>query len=438
MRFGYPVIRERACIDRFPTIPCPVRNKRDNGREPGIVRIAIAKKALAVLVIVVLLGVGYYVLPMILNGSPQIPNPVTGNTSIQDQTAAVTTGTTLLQSAPVTPATTIPRTTTTTRVTRTPGHSIQNTTASGTHDYLYRTYTWTYKGTAWSWTGEFSRAGYQYYQNKSHSRESNYAEYALSDYDRQLLQGIIRKFKEAGSERGYTEYDTIMNIAAFVQALPYTSDKVTTGYDEYPRYPLETLVDGGGDCEDTAILTAALLDELGYGVVLLQLPNHMAVGVKGADTLSGTYFEYQGSRYYYLETTGTNCDLGEIPDEYANQSAKVLPLVQVSTLEMVCSTKPAGSDTRYSYYRVHCDISNTGVGTARNASLHVAALALSQGEDRVWMPDSTVKLGDYAEGSTGYGEATVQIPRNEVSQTKCVLSGDNFDPVTLISAQFRA
>ncbi|MEN6611074.1 MAG: transglutaminase-like domain-containing protein [Methanoregulaceae archaeon] len=363
---------------------------------------------------------------MVLNGNLQIPNPVSGNTSYQDPAAAVTRETL----TPLPPATA--------NVTSAAPPTRQNTPASGTHDSLDRTYTWTYKGTEWSWTGGFAKAGYQYYRNKSHSRESNYAGYALSDYDRQMLQGIVRKFEEAGKEHGYTEYDTIMNIAAFVQSLPYTSDKITTGYDEYPRYPLETLVDGGGDCDDTAILTAALLDELGYGVVLLQLPNHMAVGVKGEDTLSGTYFEYQGSRYYYLETTGTNWDLGEIPGEYANQSAKVLPLVQVPSMEMVCSTKPTGSDAGYFYYRIHCDISNTGVGTARNASLYIAALALSRGEDRVWTPDSTVKLGDYAEGETGYGEATVQIPRNELSRTKCVLSGDNFDPVTLVSAQFRA
>jgi len=37
---------------------------------------------------------------------------------------------------------------------------------------------------------------------------------------------------------------------------------------EYPRYPLETLIEGKGDCEDTAILFASLARELGIEVVL--------------------------------------------------------------------------------------------------------------------------------------------------------------------------
>jgi len=35
-------------------------------------------------------------------------------------------------------------------------------------------------------------------------------------------------------------------LRAFVQSLPYTSDLVTTGYDNYPRYPIETLIDMAG------------------------------------------------------------------------------------------------------------------------------------------------------------------------------------------------
>ena len=80
-------------------------------------------------------------------------------------------------------------------------------------------------------------------------------------------------------------------VMAFVQSLPDTIDKGTTPYDEYPRYPVETLFARGGDCEDTPILVAALLDRLGYDVALLVLENaqHMAVGVSITDTYESYY-----------------------------------------------------------------------------------------------------------------------------------------------------
>jgi hypothetical protein len=113
-------------------------------------------------------------------------------------------------------------------------------------------------------------------------------------------------------------------VIEFVQSLPYASDDVTTGFDEYPKTVVETIVEGGGDCEDTAILTAALLqaEPFGYDTILISPPGHMAVGIYGEDLL-GTYWELDGRRYYYLETTGEGYDVGNIPDVYKDESARL-------------------------------------------------------------------------------------------------------------------
>jgi hypothetical protein len=95
------------------------------------------------------------------------------------------------------------------------------------------------------------------------------------------VDSLAAKLKEAASQEGYSEFETIEFAASFVQSLDYVTDEVSTGYDEYPRYPLETLIDNGGDCEDTSILLASIIDKMGYGVVLIILPNHAGVGVKG-------------------------------------------------------------------------------------------------------------------------------------------------------------
>jgi len=126
-------------------------------------------------------------------------------------------------------------------------------------------------------------------------------------------------------KNGYSETDNVMNVITFVQSLPYFKDASSTTMDEYPRYPIETLVDNGGDCEDTAILTAAMLREMGYGVVLVNPPGHMAVGVK-CSSCSGTNYTYGGDKYYYLETTGNNYKIGQMPDEYRNQKVNIIPM----------------------------------------------------------------------------------------------------------------
>jgi predicted transglutaminase-like cysteine proteinase len=303
-------------------------------------------------------------------------------------------------------------------------------------DHYFRSYQWSYLDNDWTHTIGIPKDAYQYYRNKPHNRESDYAQYALSDYDRQHLKSVVDRFQEAGRKEGYSEYDNIKNVVSFVQSLPYTSDSVTTGYDEYPRYPLETLVDNGGDCEDTAILTAALLREMGYGAVLIEFPGHMAVGVKCANTFPGTYYEYQDSRYYYLETTEEGWEIGDLPPQYEQYSrATIHPMIQVPRMDMSFTCQLEDYDTSHAYYRVHCDIENIGSGTALNPVVYISALATTEGDGLVW-DQETVTLDNCQEGATGWAEATVSVPRDKVSQIRCYLYGSNFQPVERSSSTF--
>ncbi|WP_231845069.1 hypothetical protein [Methanocella paludicola] len=313
-----------------------------------------------------------------------------------------------------------------------PAVSVPATVNSG---YYNMTYNWSYGGD-WTTTIDVPESLYDFYKGQPHDRQDDYAQYALSDYDRTSMKNLVDTFCDSGDRCGFTEYDDVMSVVSFVQALPYTSDEVTTGYDEYPRYPVETLVDNGGDCEDTAILAAALLNEMGYGVVLLELPNHMAIGVKCSDDYPGYCVEYHGAKYYYLETTGDSWKIGQMPDEYEGQNVNVYPLIQLPQMDMDFNATYEDLDSVYVYYRVHCNITNIGVGTARNVSAYFAALAPSQGEDRVWDPDRTIALGDVAEGGTGWAEASLRIPKNESSQIECALYGDNFEPVVMKTKTF--
>ena len=208
------------------------------------------------------------------------------------------------------------------------GHVNQGSTAKpakNTDGYYIRSYSWTYGGDDWSYSVSIPKKTYVNCQNLDH-RSRDWSQYTNDKSGRQYLSGLADLFVKDGKAAGHSDYDIIMNAVAFVQSLPYTSDDVTSGHDEYPRYPLETLVDYGGDCEDTAIFMAALLREMGYGVVIVDLPGHAAVGVLGGENTRGTYYMYEGKRYYYLETTGEGWQIGQIPDDYQSADAKIVPV----------------------------------------------------------------------------------------------------------------
>ena len=165
---------------------------------------------------------------------------------------------------------------------------------------------------------------------------------------------------------------------AFVQNLPYTTDSATSPFDEYPRYPIETLVDNGGDCEDTSILLASILNSMGYGVILIELPGHCAVGVKGGDNIYGTYWEYAGEKYFYIETTDSGWAIGEIPDEYAEASADLYPMVPVSVIDHHWNL-----EGKMLWAELTVEVTNLGTATA--SDIYVLA-GYDAGDGQVWNP----------------------------------------------------
>jgi hypothetical protein len=57
-----------------------------------------------------------------------------------------------------------------------------------------------------------------------------------------------------------------------------------------------------------------------------KLPGHMAVGVSRDEIENGAYCEYAGKKYYYIETTDSGWQLGEMPEELNNETAILTPI----------------------------------------------------------------------------------------------------------------
>lgn len=69
----------------------------------------------------------------------------------------------------------------------------------------------------------------------------------------------------------------------------------------YFRFPVETLMEGAGDCEDTSILYASLCKAIGLNVVLLRQLGHICTAVEG--NFTGLSFLHDGRSYFLAETT---------------------------------------------------------------------------------------------------------------------------------------
>ncbi len=178
-------------------------------------------------------------------------------------------------------------------------------------------------GTDWQARFYVYKSVYVRHRRADHGR--GWAEFVTYETTNGTMANWARVLSGVAADIGFSDKRTQAEfVIDFVQSLPYVPDDVSTGYDDYTKFTVETLAELGGDCEDTSILLAGVLqaDPFGYDTVLIQPPGHMAVGIYGTD-LPGTYWTKDGRDYYYLETTGEGWGVGDLPNAYRGESAYV-------------------------------------------------------------------------------------------------------------------
>jgi len=148
----------------------------------------------------------------------------------------------------------------------------------------------------------------------------NYADFVLDPLDDPTLEDIADVlYQYVSDDLAYAK-----EALAFVQgAVRYRTDPAG---EEWPLYPLETLVDGAGDCEDSAILYVSLLGAQGLAPKLAFVdtdgdgtPDHVLalVPIASRSSLSGscgsgslTVITIDGTMYAVAETTGQSGAVG--------------------------------------------------------------------------------------------------------------------------------
>jgi hypothetical protein len=154
-----------------------------------------------------------------------------------------------------------------------------------------------------------------------------YSAMATDPSDDAIINSIVRQLNDEVVAEDLSELKKIQLVLGFVQSLTYAKDVVPTAYDEYPQYPIETLFEQGGDCEDTSILIVAILTEMDFDVALLLFEefDHMGVGINFDVRYGNSWIYGDGRRYWYLDTTGGH-SLGWCPEPYDVTSAYVYPV----------------------------------------------------------------------------------------------------------------
>ena len=186
-------------------------------------------------------------------------------------------------------------------------------------------YHWEHRGrlTRVHWdVGPFSVSGAQrHLKNLPHGEnESRFIKMSESDpyrkqFIRPLVQAIVRK-------AAHLDTDPTSMFVSLVQGFHYTPRR------NYQSWPTEVFLETEGDCSDTSVALAALLEQYQaldlnrvgkeplWCFLLNDETSHMAVGIRdhGDRRYSGARWRAtNGRRYFVAETTGTGFEIGELP-----------------------------------------------------------------------------------------------------------------------------
>ena len=241
----------------------------------------------------------------------------------------------------------------------------------------------------------------------------NYFSFMLSEHDRPVMQALANEF----SRNANSDLEKISMALAFVQSLPYVHDADSKGTEEYVRYPIETLVDGCGDCEDKVALLTALFYEMDVDFILLVLPEHMAVGVHCDGVEAEHYLLFRAKRYYYIETTMPNWKIGQIPEDYQDAVMEVVPVDDTPSLLMKgvrFESQPASV-----FEKARCaldiDLHNLGPGKVTELMLHVRVVEI--GARPKVLTEEYFSLDDMQEGEL----RTQSLALKSLIKENCVL-----------------
>ena len=165
---------------------------------------------------------------------------------------------------------------------------------------------------------------HEYYEEKSHRLTSS------SEFSKFVTPYALKPIADRLWEI-YDEEEEFTNGALMIV------HQITYMETTAPKYPVETITDGQGDCDLFSSIAASIIAAGGLDVVLLyyEEQSHMNIGVHLSSAPEDArdivhYVTQNGTRYYVAECTGGNWKegwrVGECPEDLKQVSAEVVSL----------------------------------------------------------------------------------------------------------------
>jgi hypothetical protein len=128
------------------------------------------------------------------------------------------------------------------------------------------------------------------------------------------MKVVFEGFNKIFNEENFDERDKIYFVITFVQNIKY--DRPGGLLDLFP--PLGTIAYRFGDCDSKTLLLYVILEKMGVDCSMLWSHNykHAMLGIRVNGR--GNFLVANGKKYYFLETTYPNWEVGEIPPEFNN------------------------------------------------------------------------------------------------------------------------
>ncbi len=167
----------------------------------------------------------------------------------------------------------------------------------------------------------FNREAYELYHAKPrYYQPDEFIYYIDNPVNDEVVSAMSDAMMQLADEQEYSHKELAYMAIRLVQSISYVNDKDSTGREDYPKYPIETVYEMEGDCEDLSILLVGLLRKMGFETCFVVFSDHVGVGIRLDDAENGTYFEYDGVKYYYVETTADGWNIGAYPEELSTDA----------------------------------------------------------------------------------------------------------------------
>ncbi len=190
-------------------------------------------------------------------------------------------------------------------------------------------WSWIYEGNTYSINQDLEYSTYVHFRSLDHEvgglTDTSRARFVTPNEP--YLIEMANSLNSLAIQQGLSKLETAEMVLEFVRSIDYQFDYISAGVNEYPKYPIEMLWEGNGDCEDATHLYNSLMETMGYDTVMILLlvkvdknedwGGHAMPGINIEDH-SGEYVYWNtGSkaniRFYYAEATGGDSDIGENP-----------------------------------------------------------------------------------------------------------------------------